>query len=570
MSSSTCARRSRIRRRTRSLRSSTFMPRTRPRASRSRRFAPSSLMCRSPSTARPQPRSAPWNASATKSGPSSTRWSTVSRCNGRSATAASAPLWRGPWLQRRGSRDDLLAAAVGRPAGPCRRRPGWRLLPPEHGLPGDESGRAVLPLPTLRSGPGAAGRARLDRSDTAQDIAAKPHFLRRRSVQATEQLQHDLEQDQQHDGQLQKPHAPVARHVEHELQGLAHALQLLLHRGVAIDQIEFGAQLVVDPVHLRVVPGRVGLVEQGKHGEDLVAGGDGLADEPVQPANARGYRAVLLQRFDETDGPREQPLDDPLVILERGALCDDQRHHGSAPVAELVDDEIPVDDVHPPSRLLADREAFPHHLPGQTGPRAAQAGELRLAPVGRHVVEDDGAERVDEDLLVVADGNAHLAQPKPGIRIGCGELAQREVLLEGDGGELVRAGSHPRSSTPCANDQPRGGVEFVAFWSSFSCRSSRLRNESLPSTNCRPRPFSTHGVCVCPAVTRWITLACTPSGAALSGSSSRTATSEPTGTSCSVCTYKPLVLMFRAQAAITLPSLPMVTGNDVGYRGAAR
>src|SRR5207237_9486260 len=78
------------------------------------------------------------------------------------------------------------------------------------------------------------------------------------------------------------------------------------------------------------------------------------------------------------------------------------------------------------------------------------------------VVEDDGAERVDEDLLVVADGNAHLAQPKPGVRIGRGELAQREVLLEGDGGELVRAGSHPRSSTPCERSAAgRSGIRGV-------------------------------------------------------------------------------------------------------------
>src|SRR5439155_23128693 len=189
MSSSTCAPPSRIPRRTPSLRSSTFMPRTRPRASRSRRFALSSPMRRSPSTARLPPPSAPGNASAMKSGPCSTRSSTASRCSGRSATAPSARLSRGPRLPPRGSRDELcLAAVTGAPE---------------------------------------------------------------RLVQPPEQLDQDLEQDQQDDGHFQEPHTPVARDVEHELQRLAHSVQLLLHGGVAVDQIELGTQLVVNPVHRR-------------------------------------------------------------------------------------------------------------------------------------------------------------------------------------------------------------------------------------------------------------------------------------------------------------------------------
>ena len=59
-------------------------------------------------------------------------------------------------------------------------------------------------------------------------------------------------------------------------------------------------------------------------------------------------------------------------------------------------------------------------------------------------MEDDGSERIDEDLFAVADGHAHVSQSQPGVGIGCGEIAQREVLLEGDGGELVRAGSSHR------------------------------------------------------------------------------------------------------------------------------
>src|SRR5207253_4399085 len=113
----------------------------------------------------------------------------------------------------------------------------------------------------------------------------------------------------------------------------------------------------------------------GQDGEDLVAGGDGLADEPVEPPDARGYGAVPLQRLHKADGPREQALDDALVVLEGGALCDDERHHGSAAVAELVDDEVPVDDVHPAPRLPADRAAPPHPPPRRPGPRTAQTAE---------------------------------------------------------------------------------------------------------------------------------------------------------------------------------------------------
>jgi hypothetical protein len=47
---------------------------------------------------------------------------------------------------------------------------------------------------------------------------------RERLMQPPEQLEQQLEQDQEHDGHFQEPHAPVARDVEHQLQRLAHPL----------------------------------------------------------------------------------------------------------------------------------------------------------------------------------------------------------------------------------------------------------------------------------------------------------------------------------------------------------
>jgi hypothetical protein len=128
-----------------------------------------------------------------------------------------------------------------------------------------------------------------------------------------------------------------------------------------------------------------------------------------------------------------------IVVLQRRALTDDERNHRDPAGTELVDDERALDDVDLLARLLTDGEALANDLRRETRAHRAQAFELRFAVRGSDVVEDDRAEGIDEHVAAVGGAELHVTQPDLGARVGAGELAQREVFLEGDGCELVRA-----------------------------------------------------------------------------------------------------------------------------------
>src|SRR5436853_7807204 len=78
-------------------------------------------------------------------------------------------------------------------------------------------------------------------------VAALP-WIHKSNSTPPPQLQQHLEDDEDADEQLEQPHAPIAGHVQHQLQRLLHSLQLLRQRAIAVEQVEFCAQVVVDAV----------------------------------------------------------------------------------------------------------------------------------------------------------------------------------------------------------------------------------------------------------------------------------------------------------------------------------
>src|ERR1700685_4705073 len=100
--------------------------------------------------------------------------------------------------------------------------------------------------------------------------------------------QDHFEQNQQHHNDFEQYQAAIARDVKHQHQRVLDALQLAGQGGVAIDQIEFVAQGVVDEIHREVFPCRVGLVEQVEAGENFGARRNRLADEAMQRGNPIG------------------------------------------------------------------------------------------------------------------------------------------------------------------------------------------------------------------------------------------------------------------------------------------
>ena len=184
----------------------------------------------------------------------------------------------------------------------------------------------------------------------------------------------------------------------------------------------------------------------------------------MQAARLQRHAAPFLQPLDQRGGPLEELGHDALVVFHGRALGDDERHHRGALRSEVIDDQRAVDDVHPRARLLAHGEALAHHLRGESRARLIQARQLHLAPVGADVVEDDGAEGIDEDLAAVLERHAYLAQGELGTGIEGHQLAQREVLFEGHRRELMRAHG---GTLPPRESKNRGSCT-----SSFSCTAS--------------------------------------------------------------------------------------------------
>src|SRR5262249_25635468 len=125
------------------------------------------------------------------------------------------------------------------------------------------------------------------------------------------------------------------------------------------------------------------------------------------------------------------------------------------------------------SRLLADGEGLGYHLSRRTAERAADALQETLARPGGHLVEDGGAEGVDEHLAAV-QRVAQLVGAQPPSGDGLGELAQREVLHEGHGFEIVGPAVHGPSPLQAAE---------------AGCKADNLRGCTVGQPGCSPRSF---------------------------------------------------------------------------------
>jgi hypothetical protein len=252
---------------------------------------------------------------------------------------------------------------------------------------------------------------------------------RRSARQGDQQLEHD----EQHDGHLEQHQASIARHIQHQLQRLLHAAQLELQRLVSVAEVELGAQLGVDAIHGRVVPGGVGLVQQVQHRQHLAAGAHRRADEPVQAPGAQRHRPLPLQPVDQRVGVHEHLLDDPFVVLHGHALADGQRHDTGARRGHAIHHQHTVHELGDRSRVGAYRELLADYLRlGELGLRGAESGQLGFARCGGHVLKDHRAERVHEHGAAAGRRVAQLVRRAPRLRHRAGDLLERDVLDERD------------------------------------------------------------------------------------------------------------------------------------------
>jgi hypothetical protein len=177
-----------------------------------------------------------------------------------------------------------------------------------------------------------------------------------------------------------------------------------------------------------------------QHRQHLVARIDRFADEPVQARGAHRHGAQTLERIDDLGGAREQVVDQALVVLHRRALRGDEGDDRGARSGEPLDLERAFDECSARPRLLAHGEALGDDLPSEPRPRPAQPREETLPLRQRHVVEHHRAEGVEEDVAVGRWLEVQLVGRQPSLGEGQRELAEREVLDEGDRVELVHAG----------------------------------------------------------------------------------------------------------------------------------
>jgi hypothetical protein len=92
---------------------------------------------------------------------------------------------------------------------------------------------------------------------------------------------------------------------------------------------------------------------------------------------------------------REHLVDDPLVIFHRRALRDRQGNDSRPRRGETIHPQHSLRNADLEGRVLRDEVILAHDLSCQLGYVAAQPRKLAFAPIGRHVMSHQGAERVD-------------------------------------------------------------------------------------------------------------------------------------------------------------------------------
>src|SRR5216683_3715078 len=137
--------------------------------------------------------------------------------------------------------------------------------------------------------------------------------------------------------------------------------------------------------------------------------------------------------------------------------------------------------------FLADREALGDHLPGRTAQRGPDALEETLALLRRRVVEDGGAERVDEHLAAALERMAQLVGAQPPSGDGLRELAQGEVLHERDRLEVMGPAAH---RTPLYR-APGSAATLITCARWTADRRSSWRRWRSWQCSWPPRPFAT-------------------------------------------------------------------------------
>ena len=125
---------------------------------------------------------------------------------------------------------------------------------------------------------------------------------------------------------------------------------------------------------------------------------------------------VFSSRSTSSSRPREEAVDELLVVLHRRALGDRERDDAGARGRHPVELEDAVDDADLDRRVLADGELLFDDLGRQARARRAQPLQLRRARGLVDVAEDDRAEAVGEDVAPVAERRVQLVRRDPGAR----------------------------------------------------------------------------------------------------------------------------------------------------------
>ncbi len=92
--------------------------------------------------------------------------------------------------------------------------------------------------------------------------------------------------------------------------------------------------------------------------------------------------------------------------------------------------------------ILEHRVVLANDLRGQARARLVEALELGIAPLGRDIMHDDGAKRIDVEAAIVIDRDVEFMGRDPGGRKARRERPQGEIFHEGDGVELMSPGRH--------------------------------------------------------------------------------------------------------------------------------
>ena len=108
-----------------------------------------------------------------------------------------------------------------------------------------------------------------------------------------------------------------------------------------------------------------------------------------------------------------------------------------------------------------ERVATSDHLPVMTPFPRLNDFAFGVALFLRHVVKDDGAERIEEHLAAIAL-HLHLAHAHARARIMRQQLPQREVLLERDRSELMSPRTHAQQASRA--DRPGRSASSSRRW----------------------------------------------------------------------------------------------------------